>query len=226
MLTRTLLVSILVGVAVSTSAAAGHPKPKPISEFENAEIRVERNATDGDTEVVIFAKGGDEGFRYFTVRSPDRRHVVQFYGPDPGQRELLFESPEPPGDAILAAYPEGTYHFKGLAADGAWFAAAAQLSHDLPPQAVILSPQDEATIAPGPLLIQWSSVTGAAQVLVELENESADPEQVLTYNLPPEATSFEVPAALMTPGSSYQLSIGTVGENGNRVFVEVGFQTQ
>lgn len=104
--------------------------------------------------------------------------------------------------------------------------AAAQLSHDLPPQAVILAPQDEATIAPGPLLIQWSAVTGAAQVLVELENESADPEQVLTYNLPPEATSFEVPSALMTPGSSYQLSVGTIGENGNRVFVEVGFQTQ
>jgi hypothetical protein len=99
---------------VSTSAAARHSRPKPISEFEDAEIRVERNATDGDTEVVIFAKGGDEGFRYFTVRSSDRRHIVQFHGSDPGQRELLFESPEPPGDAILAAYPEGAYHSKDL----------------------------------------------------------------------------------------------------------------
>src|SRR5512145_367814 len=52
------------------SAYARHPKPPEPSEFENAEIRVERNATDGDTEVVIFAKGGDDGFRHFRVVSP------------------------------------------------------------------------------------------------------------------------------------------------------------
>ena len=223
--TRTSLALILVGVALSTPVA-GHPKPKPASEFANAEIRVERNATDGDTEVVIFAKGGDDGFRYFTVRSPDGRHVVQTYGPDLGQRELLFESPEPPGDVVLSTYPQGTYHFKGFTPDGTRFASTARLSHELPPQAVILSPQDGATIPADTLLIQWSAVPGAAQILVELENESADPEQVLTYNLPPEATSFEVPAALMTPGASYLVSIGTIGENGNRVFVEVEFQTQ
>ena len=67
---------------------------------------------------------------------------------------------------------------------------------------------------------------GAAQILLELENESADPEQVLTFNLPADATSFEVPAVLMAAGASYQLSIGTVAGNGNRVFVEVAFQTR
>ena len=86
------------------SAYAKHPKPPKPSEFENAEIRVEQNATDGDTEVVIFAKGGDDGFRHFRVTSPDRRIVVATYSLDRtvrGQRELLFESPEPPGEAIL-----------------------------------------------------------------------------------------------------------------------------
>src|SRR5687768_12634746 len=61
------------------SAYAKHPKP---SDFENAEIRVEQNATDGDTEVVIFAKGGDDGFKHFRVRSPDRRTVVATFSLD------------------------------------------------------------------------------------------------------------------------------------------------
>jgi hypothetical protein len=219
---------VLIGMTGSIAAVAKHP-PKPVSPFEISEIRVEQNATDGDTEVVIFAKGGDDGFRHFTVRSPDGRHIVATYSLDPtvrGQRELLFESPEPPGEAILAAYPAGTYHFKGHTHEGERFASTARLSHQLPPQTVILSPQDESTIAAGPLLIQWSAVPGVEQILLELENESTNPEQVLTFNLPSDATSFEVPAALMAPGASYQLSIGTVAANGNRVFVEVGFETQ
>jgi hypothetical protein len=207
-------------------AHARHPKP---SEFENAEIRVEQNATDGDTEVVIFAKGGDDGFKHFRVSSPDRRIVVATFSLDRtvrGQRELLFESPEPPGEAILAAYPEGRYRFDAVTHSGERFAGTARLSHELPPATVILSPADGASIPTGPLLIQWSPVPGAAQILLELENESADPEQALTFNLPADATSFEVPAALMAGGASYQLSIGTVAGNGNRVFVEVGFETQ
>jgi hypothetical protein len=211
------------------SAYAKHPKPPKPSEFENAEIRVEQNATDGDTEVVVFAKGGDDGFAHFRVTSPDRRIVVATYSLDRtvrGQRELLFESPEPPGEAILAAYPEGRYRFDGVTHRGERFAGAALLSHELPPATVILSPADGASIPAGPLVIQWSAVPGAVQILLELENESADPEQVLTFNLPADATSFEVPAALMTPAASYQLSIGTVAGNGNRVFVEVGFETQ
>lgn len=223
---RSAIALFTVTLLTCSAADARHPKP---SEFENAEIRIEQNATDGDTEVVIFAKGGDDGFKHFRVGSPDRRIVVATFSLDRsvrGQRELLFESPEPPGEAILAAYPEGRYRFDGVTHSGERFAGTASLSHELPPATVILSPADGASIPPGALLIQWSPVPGAAQILLELENESADPEQVLTFNLPADATSFEVPAALMTAGASYQLSIGTVAGNGNRVFVEVGFETQ
>ena len=61
---------------------------------------------------------------------------------------------------------------------------------------------------------------------MELENEFVDPEQAMTFNLPADATSFEVPAALIAPGSSYQLGIGTVSDNGNQVFVEIEFETE
>jgi hypothetical protein len=58
-----------------------------------------------------------------------------------------------------------------------------------------------------------------------LSTAAAHPS-VLTYNLPADATSFEVPAALMHCAASYQLSIGTVAVNGNRVFVEINFETE
>jgi hypothetical protein len=211
--------------------ASGHdmaPKHKVLP-FEAASIHVEKNATDDDTEVVITALAGDDGLRWFTVTSPDRRNVATVLSLDAtvrGQREILFESPEPPGEAILAAYPEGAYHFRGQTHRGQRFAGSARLSHQLPAGTVILSPQDESTVEPGPLTIQWSAVSGVTRYLLELENESANPEQALTFTLPPTATSFEVPASVMAPGADYQLSIGTVGANGNVVFVEVSFQTE
>ena len=46
--------AVIIGMTGSAAAVAKHP-PKPVSAFEISEIRVEQNATDGDTEVVIFA---------------------------------------------------------------------------------------------------------------------------------------------------------------------------
>jgi hypothetical protein len=225
----TTAVLVACGCSDSVGAAAKHPRPKPVSPFEIAEIRVEANATDGDTEVVIVAKGGDDGFRQFSVRAPDGRYIVSTYSFDPtvkGQRELLFESPEPPGEQILAAYPRGVYRFTGQTHEGERFVGTARLSHLLPPVAVITHPAHESKIPLASLIVEWAPLTGVSQILLELENESADPEQVLTYNLSPTATRFEVPAELLAPGASYQLSIGTVAANGNRVFSEIEFETQ
>lgn len=230
MLISKTILNLTILAFVSMPAQARHPKPtKQFSEFESIEMFVEQNATDGDTEIVMAATGGDDGFRIFTIRSPEGRVVVATFSLDPtigGQRELAFESPEPPGEAILAAYPEGVYRFYGETHRRERFAGKARLSHELPPAAVILSPQEGASVATGPLLIQWSALPGVAQIIVELENESVDPEQSITFNLPPEATSFEIPAAMLTAGSSYQLGIGSVSDNGNRVFVEVAFETE
>ena len=91
-------------------------RPSLRTPFEVATINVEQNATDGDTEVVMTALAGDEGLRMLRIRTPDRRLVVNAMSPDPsvmGQREFAFESPEPEGEAILAAYPEGWYTFEG-----------------------------------------------------------------------------------------------------------------
>ncbi|HEU4531987.1 MAG TPA: hypothetical protein VFR59_12415 [Steroidobacteraceae bacterium] len=212
-------------IVLSGSASAGWPAPAP---FEVASIVVERNATDGDTEIVIEALAGDDGLVYLSIRTPHGRPVVLLASPDHtvmGLREFSFESPEPEGDAILASYPQGWYTFTGISVTGEKFRSRARLSHQMPEPTVILNPAPDASVGTGELTIQWSAVPGVAQYLVEFENESADPEQSLTVNVPASVTSFAVPPALLVPGADYQVGIATIARNGNVTFVESQFST-
>ena len=75
------------------------------------------------------------------------------------------------------------------------------------------------------LVVRWSAAADIEQFVLEIENESADPERALTVNLPPHVTSFRVPAAFMRPGSEFQVGVHTVADNGNIVAVESAFTT-
>ena len=103
--------------------------------------------------------------------------------------------------------------------------STARLSHLMPEATVILAPLAQAEVPVSDLLIRWSPVPGVSQYLLELENESADPEQSLTVNLPAVATSFLVPAAWLAADSNYQIGLATVAPNCNVVFVEETFRT-
>ena len=91
---------------------------------------------------------------------------------------------------------------------------------------MIISPgaDSEVDVSNG-LVIEWSAVPGIAEFILELENESADPEQSLSLNLPPDTTHFEVPSSWITAGGEYQVGVATVSPNGNVVFVEIQFTT-
>lgn len=220
-----------VGVAVMTTSAGAVVAAAPngsATEFEEATIIVERNDTDGDTEVVIDLTAGDDGLRTLHMRTPDGRSIASVASHDPGSqgmREFHFESPEPAGDSILASYPEGTYTFYGRSTSGERFLGTAELSHVLPAAPTIINPVQDEVVGSDALTIQWSTVTGVVEYIVEFENESADPEQTLTVNLPASDTSFDVPAALLVPGAEYQVGIAAVGENGNITVTETTFST-
>jgi len=220
------LIAVSPSLAVPVADAA---PPDPAQAFDTADMHVEKNATDDDTEIVIEAVGGDDGLCQFRIQAPGGRPMFHFNSVNRstgGQREFLIESPEPSGDAILANYPEGLYRFRGRSCEGERFASTASLSHDLPAATVIASPaaDSEVDVSNG-LLIEWSAVPGITEFILELENESADPEQSLSLNLPPDTTHFEVPASWVTPGGEYQVGVATVSPNGNVVFVEITFTT-
>ena len=223
------LVGVTAGMlATAVTIAAAGDKNRQASEFEELGIIVEQNATDGDTEVVISGIAGDDGLRLLNVHAPDGRKILSLVASDRatlGEREFHFESPEPPGEAVLAGYPEGEYLFVGLSTAGERFRGSASLSHQLPGETTILHPVHESVIPADSLTIQWSAVPGIREYILEFENESADPEQALTLNLPPDTTSFEVPPALLVAGSDYQVGVQTVSDDGNIVAVEVTFST-
>lgn len=221
-----------VHAAVLTASACvpalGSADWKNVGQFEVASIHVERNATDGDTEIVLSAKPlSDLGLKTFAVLSPRWRRVADVVAPprSQGLREFLFETPEPEDSAILANYPEGTYLYFGVATNGRQFLGSAELAHELRGATAILAPTHDQQLPVGPLTVQWTDVPDAVQYIFEFENESADPEQSFALNLPAGVTSFEVPAALVVGQSDYQIGVATVHENGNVVFVEVAFST-
>jgi hypothetical protein len=217
-----LMVASVPGMTLVISAEAAET-------FDTAEIYVEKNATDADTEVVIEAVGGDEGLCHFRVIAPGGREVFHFDSTDRtsgGLREFLVESPEPPGDAILAAYPEGLYRFRGRTCDGQAFASADWLSHRLPAATVITWPRADSEVdGSDGIVVEWSPVSGIVGYILELENESVDPEQSLTVNLPANATRFRIPAHWIARGADYQVGVATVARDGNVVFAEIEFKT-
>lgn len=94
MLTKLLAVGALAaGTALLFGLAHAAPPP---SEFEEVEMHVEQNATDGDTEVVITGVASDEGLKRLRVRSPTGRQLVLMQNSKrmQGLREFAFESPE------------------------------------------------------------------------------------------------------------------------------------
>jgi hypothetical protein len=225
-------VSLLVAAALLWGCRGQAPgaadQSNAAEAFEVASVHFEQNATDGDVEVVFQVKGGDEGLARLTVTAPDGRPVVDFTAPDAstlGMRQFRFESPEPQDTAgLAAAYPEGVYAFEGHTASGARLRGESALSHRLPPPTSFLRPGADAQgVAVSGLEIEWAPVADLAAYIVYVEQDELDIH--VTARLPGSVTAFVVPDGFLSPGTTYQLGIGTVTDEGNTSFVETEMTT-
>lgn len=216
----------ILTLALTLSALIACTTPVRSDDFEDAEIHLERNVTDGDAEAVFTIKVEEGGLSSLLIIAPDGRRLTRLESRNKrnlGSREILLESPEPGVDEVLAAYPEGTYRFVGRTFDGEDLTAEADLSHVFPEPANITSPLEGSTVPAASLIIQWEPVEGVEGYLLELEQEELESE--LTVSLPASATSFSPPAGWLRPGEETVVGIGTLGENGNVTFIEVVFNT-
>ena len=208
---------VLVGAAGCTIAPA-HTGVENVVEFANVKIALEQNFTDQDTEVVIVAKGLDDGLNTLTVSTVDGMEILNLSATTSslGVREFSVESPEPGLAEVLAAYPAGTYVFEGVAANGVRLKSTATLSHELPSPTTLRVDTEAGTIS-------WSTVTGVDHYVLELERE-VDGEDVvkLTLEMPSDVTSFPIPAPMRVPGE-YQVGVAVVSRGGNTTVVEVNF---
>jgi hypothetical protein len=217
----------MAGLA-ATGCTRGDAKADATGQFATASIRFEQNATDGDVEVVIEAKGGDDGLARLSVVSPDGRTIVNVSAPDAstlGMRQFRFESPEPRNTALLqSAYPEGVYTFTGATGTGATLRGESRLSHKLPPSMSFVGPGADAKGVPlHGLEISWTPLNDLAACIVYIENHDLDVE--VTARVPGSATAFAVPDGFLRPGTEYQVGLGAVSRDGNISFVETTLTT-
>jgi hypothetical protein len=216
-----------LALALAGAPAAAQTAPVACQEFEELFMTLEQNATDGDTEVVFFAKTETDGLRRLQILGPGGRRVAGFDGSRRGIgiREFVLESAEPPDlDLVLASFPAGTYTFLGRTVGGECVLGEATLSHALAPATTLLTPAEEEVVPLDDLLLSWSAVPGAERYVVELNNEDTGSE--FTFEVFPPTTSLEIPAALLVADSEYQFAVGTKMPDGNITFVEHAFFTE
>jgi hypothetical protein len=198
------------------------------AQFERAVIYLERNVTDGDTEVRIVATADDGGFATLRVIAPDGRTVIDFKSPASkvGIRQIDLESPEPREiDEIKADFPEGTYRFEATLVDGATLGAEAMLRHALPDAPTLSVPREGQTELPVKgAKVRWEPVADAAAVQVVLKERKGLRE--LRATLPGNSTVFAIPDGFLVPGSKYEVAVGSIHQSGNRSYQEIEFTAQ
>ena len=219
---------LLIPLAVlGLGAFRGQPAQKkqmPNLEFSELWMAVEQNATDGDTEVVLFAKGQDVGLSSLEIIGPDGRLAADFKGDRRGIgiREFHLESAEPPDlDAVLGSFPEGIYSLAGRTVEGDRIKGTVYLSHDLAPATELVTPQEEEVVPINQLVLSWNAVPGVERYIIELNDETAGTE--FTFQVLPPATSMAIPAQFLQRDSEYQFAVGVRMPNGNTTFVETTF---
>ena len=198
------------------------------AQFERAVIYLERNVTDGDTEVRIVATADDGGFATLRVIAPDGRTVIDFKSPASkvGIRQIDLESPEPREiDEIKADFPEGTYRFEATLVDGATLGAEAMLRHALPDAPTLSVPREGQTELPVKgAKVRWEPVADVAAVQVVLKERKGLRE--LRATLPGNSTVFAIPDGFLVPGSKYEVAVGSIHRSGNRSYQEIEFTAQ
>ncbi len=213
--TAALLFALL---ALPTGAWASSP-----GDFEELTIYFELNETDGDAEVVMFAKA-PEGMDRLNVFGPTGAKRVEMKAKgheDVGQGQLRIESAEPSLEEVKQAFPEGEYTFTARTVSGQFLRGTATLSHDLLPAPSFHPAEEE--VDPANAVVRWTPVPGAASYLVEIEQDDLGAK--LTVTVGPGVTSLRIPRTFLVPGTEYEIGVTTITSEGNVTVAESSFTT-
>lgn len=156
---------VFLGAMAALLLAAAVPRSWAV-ELEEAFLRIEINASDGD--VGLHGKFDGEPSTSMEIKNPQGREFFEVEAGGAlarqGLTENFFESAEPSRDeqplaAFLRRFPQGTYRFKGQTIDGKNLKGQAELSHALA-AAPDISGFDGFEFMPGdPVVIAWAPGT-------------------------------------------------------------------
>lgn len=220
----------VVGLSLAGALLAGR---NPTVEFEEAKLRVEINATDGDAGLQIDLD--HEPWNSIRLETPGGQVILDVKNRgillDYGLTELFSESSEPPFtefslDEFKRLFPEGEYVFTGKAVDGSRMKSTFTLTHDFPAGPEILSPEEDATLTADQLVVKWEPGDQPAKVEITryqvLVGSEEDPDRELSLFLPPEARSLAIPSEFLLPGE-YKVEVLAIEKSGNQTLTEVPF---
>ncbi|MGH8455320.1 MAG: hypothetical protein ACRESW_12260, partial [Nevskiales bacterium] len=164
---------------------------------------------------------------------------------DFGLTELFFETSEPPNDEVpiddvLDRLAEGSYIFRSDLVGGNPDTLDADLTHDIPAGAELISPADGATgLDPDNIVVSWEPVSEdldgdpvnvvGYQVIVEDTAAPLFPQafskRVFSVHLPATASSVSVPAEFMANNTCYAYEVLAIEESGNQTLASAEFET-
>lgn len=242
---------LLLGAGFPVSA--GDDEESDEIPFSVAQIYFELNNTDGDLGIHSLIDGGPwktlsiempDGRENLSIRLKSRLRRQ-------GLTELFFESAEPPFEELdpktfFRRFPEGEYEVEGTTLEGDELESSTLVTHLMPAPAANIAvdgelvPEDcdegPVPAASDPVVVTWDPVTHSHpdlgrtnepivveryQVVVEQE----EPEPVkFTFDLPPGATSVQLPAGLFTLGQEIKLEVLTREASGNQTATETCFE--
>jgi hypothetical protein len=235
-------------------AGAESPKRKQEIPFEEATIFFELNDTDGDLGIHGLIDG--DAWKSLEIEDPRGHTLlgvgVKGRLKKQGLTEIFFESAEPPFDELapeefFARFPAGEYEISGRALEGDDLESTVEVSQVMaaPAGNIQLSgipAAENCDVDPlpsvgTPVVIDWDPVVsshpeigepGAIEVAkYQLVVEREEPELlVLSVDLPPDVTSFEVPEDFTDLGDEFKFEILVRLENGNQTAVESCFELE
>jgi hypothetical protein len=234
------LLAVLAPVAASGAIAPSRAAKPRTAPFDDARLKIEFNATDGDAGLQFFVDA--ETWRHVTVTNPRGRKVADFDAGTVirnfGLSELFSESSEPPFDELPFAqfkklFPEGIYTFRGQDIDGQRLRSTFRLTHVVPDGPRITSPTDGQTLPPDGVTVRWNPVTTPAGIhivayeviVVADESGLGTAERTVDATLPATATHLHVPAVFLTPGD-YKTEVLAIERGGNQTLTEVAFTVE
>ena len=229
------LMLALLGTLLAAGPVPASAHPREVIPFTDARIRIEVNATDGDSGLHVLLDA--EGWKFVNIFDPRGKLIFHVEGGGSvrktGLTELFFESAEPgfeelPLADFLKRFPAGNYRFTGETITGKKLLSVAKLTHALPEGPVLLLPEEGATVDPNNTLLRWEPVPDPAgsrivryEVLVV--EDGTVPKRVLSATVPAAATSMVVPPTFLVPNSSYKWEILAIEEGGNQTLSEGTF---
>jgi hypothetical protein len=243
-------IPIVLSFAVALSLGASVAGVRA-AEFEEAELFFELNNTDGDLGIHASIDGGPyKRLQIEGPRGPSKEVLLNLEAEGPlavqGLTQLFFESAEPSFDELpprqfFRRFPEGIYEIKAVALNNRRFGATVRLSHVMaaPVRNVTLSGEPAARdcderplpVVNEPVVIDWDAVTTSHPRIgdpgpVEIDKYQLFVERgdvILSLDLPPTVTRFQVPANFTAAGRRHKFEIIARTSTGNNTAIESCF---